>query len=405
MPSRAPDRNALTIDFVRERLAAIRSTLLAGDFADIRFGPIAFLQSEIGKHGSLRNIDAELRVLDDGVMDFETGRSGMLLLLSERFLAAASKLVEERKLTARQKIWMIDNFLIHELLHSAQGMSGGRHSDLRLHSPQTLLSIDYQADAAAVLVAVVLAWSDPKAFGYESEDAQTDLWTLYREGVRAVTHQIDIFTYIGRRDLNQAAEGKTAVTIERLQRIAAWHFQHHRAENFNTTLSVADFQILHQPGIDFRNTGAAGMLKPDLLNIDWPQLEPEFVEWLGSEKNRKKLGISMSDRVPLILTSSSPTGTTRFVRFAPASQRHYRDAFVGFFSANLSKSYRFFTSLLQDCEWATGGPKRRDRAGRKILPSTSGLALDQSRKMRQVLLAKSMRPENHAIVFARRSAD
>jgi hypothetical protein len=393
--------DAVNIRLVRARLQAIRGVLREGDFSKLRFGPVAFLQKEIeGDGGALRNITVELRDIGQGrVMDFGEGPKGRVLQLAQSFMDAASKLASDRKLSHRQTIWMVDNFLLHELLHESQGMGGGRHSDLRVQSPQTLLAIDYQADAAAVVVAVILAWQAPTSFGFGKASFEDDHWSLYAEAIAAVTHQIEIFTYLSRSDLDRAKIAEMPVTVERIQRIAAWHFQYHRAKNFDRGLSLADFQILLQPGIDFRNLRTAGLLQPDLLTANWPKNEENFVKWVATQEKSPSV---VPVREPLIMTCSSPMGTTRFHRFTPASPSHYEDAFVGFFTAEMEKSRRFFESWLRDCEWATG------RGGavsvRKIVRTreTRGLAMDRNGKDRSEILLDMLTPRNFPQVFAAR---
>jgi hypothetical protein len=396
----------VTLATVKARVAAISETLKNHDFSALRFGPLQFVQVELAS-GSLRNLQVELRPMADRVMDYSEDSGGKLLLLSQRFLDAANRLATERRLSARQTAWMIDNFLIHEFLHEAQGMGGGRHSDLRLHSPQTLLAIDYQADAAAVVIQVALAWYEPAQFGFKSAGLKTDHWTLYEEGVLSVIHQIDIFTYLGEENLNRQEAVKLRTSVERVQRIATWHFQAHRLRLFNRGLGLADFQILLQPTLDFRNLAHAGMLEPDLIGVDWPESEPRFIAGLKASR-KKSLGGADSRKV-LIIACGSAFGTTRFYRFDPASPQHYVDAFKGFFSADLELSRRFFQSLIGDCEWMIGqivlgskGIARSGSARQATKVDSRGLAMNLVARKRAQAFEQLLRPEQFALVYAKK---
>lgn len=307
-----------------------------------------------------------------------TGQQGQATYrISRRTRDAMATVVRQRELNARQTAWMIDNYFIHELIHYDQGMSGGNHSQLSQHAPQVLLAIDYQADALAAVVATILAWCDPKSYvlryhkstwksgEWSFRDEQNPLpvdrnlnhWTLYTYAIEAVLHQMELFTLLSRRDMDRSEISIMKADLERIQRIAVWHYQFHRAQEFNPKCPLADFQILAQPVLDFRNLAWASLVDNQELKRDWPERELKLLEEWKKVVARFRVGqvYDQAERPhQLIVTGVSPYGSTRFVRHTPATAEDYRNAFAGFFELNTSASKDLFTTLFTKEKWLVG---------------------------------------------------
>lgn len=217
----------------------------------------------------------------------------------------------------------IDNFLIHELVHWGQGFAEEGHSGLSSRARRIVDSIDYQADAWAVLIHFSLANLAPSKFGAENENP----WRLYARLIHAVLYQMHLFRLIDESkgppiELRSALETREArMDIYSLGRVASWHYQFHRAEMFNQEFEIGDFQLLVRPELSFRNTPSAG----NKLNANWPNYEL-----------RSKLNVNNIQ--PLAFTGVTRYGLNKVERFTPSSPEHYPLAFEGFFSCNVDQS-------------------------------------------------------------------
>lgn len=350
----------------------LRNLLFKGGLKGLRFEPKQEPQAAyVPPYGSDSQGTASLPSMEI------VGQQGQVTYrISQRTRSAMAAVVKQRGLNTRQTAWMIDNYFIHELIHYDQGMSGGNHSQLSQHAPHVLLAIDYQADALAAVVATILAWCDPNkyvlqyhkfkkgkgrgwVFGETSIpiDYELNHWTLYTYAIEAVLHQMEIFTLLSRNDMNRSEISKMKAGLERIQRIAVWHYQYHRAQEFNLSLPLADFQILAQPVLDFRNLAWASLVKGDELKRDWPEREVKLLEeWKKTDKGfRVGRMFDLSERSQsVIVTGVSPFGSTRFVRHAPATEEDYKNAFAGFFELNTSASRDLFTTLFATNKWLVG---------------------------------------------------
>jgi hypothetical protein len=340
-------------DVLETRLEILKGVLGSFDFSGLSFGPINYLKHQLTE-GRLRGLRFDRALEPQDAMDYLINQTDRAFLLSKRARLAMHILAQERSLTDREIDWMVDNFYIHELLHFAQGMGGGNHSLLRAQAPQVLLAIDYQADAIAVVTATVLAWCKPEFYGYAEPQPKDNHWTLYVEAIKAVLRQMDIFTLLARHDMDRSKIAAEPSTVERIQRIATWHYQLHRAQLFNPQRPLADFQILSQPILDFRHLAAVGVLKPAALTHEWPVKEREIIASLRAGTAAAGFPIGFEERAPLIVTGATPHGTTRFVRHTPAHNGQYADAFRGIFFADPDLSRELFTTLLELNPWLTG---------------------------------------------------
>ena len=397
-------------DSLETRLEILKGVLASFEFSGLAFGPINYLKHQLTE-GRLRDLRFDRALEPQGAMDYLINQTDRAFLLSKRARLAMHTLAQERGLTDREIDWMVDNFYIHELLHFAQGMGGGNHSLLRTQAPQVLLAIDYQADAIAVVTATVLAWCKPEFYGYAAPGPMDNHWTLYVEAIKAVLRQMDIFTLLARRDMDRSKIATSPSSVERIQRIATWHYQLHRAQSFNPQRPLADFQILSQPILDFRHLAAVGVLRPAALTHEWPVKEREIIDSLTASASAAGIPIKFEDRAPLVVTGATPHGTTRFVRHTPAHNGQYADAFKGVFTADPSLSQELFTTMLELNPWLTGydqpppggGPDSPDddmptSPTPGLLDLTGSLAIDASEADRMDILAGLLKPSQFPLV-------
>jgi hypothetical protein len=340
--------------------------------------------------------------------------------ISRRTRHAMATVVRERNLNQQQTAWMIDNYFIHELIHHDQGMGEGNHSQLSQHAPQVLLAIDYQADALAVVVATMLAWCEPFEFVQKHLDwfvsdehgpmiePIINHWTLYTYAIEAVLYQMEIFTSLSRRAMDRSTISAMTADLERIQRIALWHYQFHRAQQFNPSCPLADFQILAQPMLDFRNLAWASVHRAQYLTRDWPKSELDLLkEWERLTKEFQFGHVFNQTERPqqLIVTGISPYGSTRFVRHTAATQEDYQNAFLGFFELNTLASRDFFTTLFASQPWlidrengGNGGGDNDDEDGSPNPPdlrgNTENLAYDKGKEERFNILSQMMTPSS-----------
>jgi hypothetical protein len=316
--------------------------------------------------------------------------------------------------------WMIDNYFIHELFHFAQGMGGGRHSGIGDEAPLVLLAIDYQADALAAVTQFILAWCCPKLFGVDNPAESENHWTLYQKAIGSILDQMEIFTLLTLDNMDRTEIGKRPWGYARILRIATWHYQSHRASKFNPDRPVADFQILMQPHLDFRNLAQAARYdelqskekkkgKKRLLTRNWPANEKRLLRDPTTSKNHGFYAVN--GRNALIITGVTPSGTTAFIRHAHG-QELYERAFQAFFDHYLPGSERFFTSLFEDPNsWLIGkqDPPSPPNVGgdgdggpdtpspQPLSDGTRGLALVKDKTERLDLLRRMMKSSLHPL--------
>lgn len=374
---------------LQRRLETLTEALQTLDFRSLRFGPIDYMKYHLTE-GRLAGLAFADVPITGNAMAYTISQKVKRLHVSDRLVSAMQQVATNQALTQREADWMVDNFLLHELLHFAQGMGGGNHSNLRTQASRVLLAIDYQADALAIVTAAILCWQRPDFFGFDQASEQENHWTLYVEGIKATLRQMEIFTLLSRRDMNRETIAEGHLDPERFQRIATWHYQLHRSENFNAKRPLVDFQILSQPVLDFRYLRAVSVLKPSALNRRWPSNEQAIRAQLLASDPATQLP-DFRERDLLILTGVSEYGTTRFVRFNPADPVVYANAFDAFFTGNTALSERFFTLLFESNRWLlgdtppdNGGPQIEARPNGG--PDPSGLALTALEPERQRLL-------------------
>lgn len=406
-------KNLVTIDDRLEaRLVQLRLVLAELEVSNLPIAPIAFL-TKLLLSDELKGLKFEREVEPTSPtapgsassvpsMEISVTQRERVYRISKRTRAAMEKVAVDRGLDDQAVDWMIDNYFVHELLHFAQGMAGGNHSGLSAQAPQVLLAIDYQADAIAAVTATVLAWCRPELYGFASATSKDNHWTLYVTAIKAILHQMEVFTLLSRRDMNRTEISSMRSSLERIQRISTWHYQLHRAEQFNARRPLADFQILAQPILDFRNLAWAAVLKPDALKRDWPQQEQTlYSEWASAAGDKKGNMFALDERPPLIITGVTPYGTTRFVRHNAATRAQYDLAFQGIFDNEPRASRDFFTTLFPNNTWLVGGDGQSPPGWGwddppdppPDLPDlTGGLAQNQPEDRRMTILSEMMMP-------------
>lgn len=408
-------------DRIEQRLDTLREVLAKRYVRKLPLAPLVFL-SALLSDGDLHNLkfdrDNEPTVGRDlpagspvQSMEIVASVGQPYYRISHQTRAAMARVASDRGLDAQDTDWMIDNYFIHELLHNAQGMSGGRHSELGGQAPRVLLDVDYQADALAAVTAASLAWLFPSKFGFTDPPPSTENhWTLYERAIRAVLNQMEIFTLLGYWEKTRAEISMVSTGLERILRIATWHYQYHRLQSpFRYQRPLADFQILAQPVLDFRNLGWAAVFAREFLRKDWPVKEKENIESWLKRKNLKGRLFDLPDRPPLIITSATPLGTTQFVRHHP-THTHYVAGFAGILDNRVRYSQELFTTLFAEHQWLKGGaeasafeyswmnlPKSRTI---NLLKATQGLGHELKTTARTKVLNQMMTPSRSQILSA-----
>lgn len=399
---------------IETRLNILRNALQDPDVCDLPIGSIAFLGKLLASE-RLRDLEFDRSVDPTSSssvaggpvpsMEIDISQRRRVYRISHRTREAMQRVIANRELNDQAADWMVDNYFIHELLHLAQGMAGGNHSGLSRQAPQVLLAIDYQADALAAVTATVLAWCFPEQFGFATVTNNVNHWTLYEHAIEAILNQLEIFTLLRRKDMDRTKISQMRGSLERTQRIAIWHYQLHRVRHFLPDRPLADFQILAQPVLDFRNLAWAASFAPDALRRDWPAREREHAElerYNTSTTHQRRQPFGINDRAPLIVTGVTPNGTTQFVRHAAATPQQYAMAFEGIFDNHDRASRDFFTTLFASEEWLIGGGGKTPHslawsvvprhAVSKLTKLTRGLAKEDKRAERLDLLNQIMTP-------------
>ncbi|APA75983.1 hypothetical protein LIX17_11625 [Mycobacterium avium subsp. hominissuis] len=403
-------------DRIEGRLETLRKVLTKDSVRKLRLAPIKFL-SALVSDGDLRNLkfdrntDPTASGPREQSMEIDTSLRQPVYRISRRTREAMARVQSNLGLDNQDTDWMIDNYFIHELLHNSQGMSGGNHSELSRHAPRVLLDVDYQADALAAVTATALAWLVPREFGFRANRcANENHWTLYERALKAILSQMEIFTLLGYWNTPRDQISLVATGLERVLRIATWHYQFHRLRSpFRPKRPLADFQILAQPVLDFRNLAWAAIFEPSTLCKDWPSNERANVaKWLKRKSLQGRL-FPLHGRPQLVVTAATPLGTTRFIRHN-STETHYEDAFAGFFDNEPRRSKEFFTTLFMQQQWLRGGAEasafnyawlnlRKDRQV-DLLKVTQGLALDLKPEQRGKVLDQLMTPSRSQILSA-----
>lgn len=327
------------------------------------FAALHYLRDLLGSGGKLADlvIDIKDTLLNSAGRKIRMAYSPpeeprKVLNLDHRLIDAFEKVKEFYGSDGDQKIkGVADCFLVHELLHFSQGMGYGRHSGLGGQSPNTLLALDYQADALSAAALTQLALLRPEDFS-RNPDAPLDAgtaWNAYADSIEATIGQMEVFTHQIKANLDRVAASEVAFSLDKLQRTAIWQYQYHRVLRFNRNRTLADFQILAQPTLNFRNIELGWAADRMLLKKHWP-VQGETC--LFSRALNKDSGYSLqSSSAPFaILMASSQYGTSRFARIDYTTDKDNQQLFEGLFEGDVSKSKSFFDKLFRKEPWLIG---------------------------------------------------
>jgi len=161
-------------EMMKERARQLRSALMVASRSKTsRTIPgvgllVEFLEAAAGGHKRslelefLTSTASSLTYLDwDAVSNGDGIRFRIPATLVKKF---GEVLKQTAKVGVRFNFWHFDLFLIHELLHTYQGMERGKHRGYQDRAPQLLRTLDYEADALAVIALYALVIIAPKHF-------------------------------------------------------------------------------------------------------------------------------------------------------------------------------------------------------------------------------------------------
>lgn len=228
-------------------------------------GLVRWLGGAFAPNGMLAELQYDPSMApSEGRMQISAKTGSHRFLLSGDILRLFENFDNETKPSKEELDYAIDDFLVHEIVHQAQGMAGGNHRNLRAIAPNVLAALDYEADACAILVLMTLwlvelfeASKDAESLNTNSQSEAT--WIQYAKLIKATLHQIHIFSLMTLREQPTSLKSalRRSIPLLRWERSCAWHFQYHRALHFHVALPVADFQLLFRPIIGFRNQAVA----------------------------------------------------------------------------------------------------------------------------------------------------
>ena len=182
----------------------------------------------------------------------------------QHLLDKFNHVVDDLGLAKQEVDDLVDNFLIHELLHRAQGFKDGGHRLVPTVSPPGLLRIDFEADSYAVLVQI------SRLLTLDSSQGIT-LRGIYQRCIKSVIHQTHVFKYyrhnkpyishkelIDKKSIDKAIKntGTKGFDGSYIARWAAWHFQYFRCELFNQHAPLDLIQLNVMPIVNLKGVYA-----------------------------------------------------------------------------------------------------------------------------------------------------
>lgn len=290
---------------------------------------------ELGRNGALFGVsyDPNLRPRE-GRLDIDACNTRCNILMSHGLLDLFLNF--ERYFSEKELYGAIDNFIVHEIVHRAQGMGDGNHRGLSAVAPNVLAELDYEADASAVLILFTMdmieGWTDDN-FRRVAENSRKK-WAHYAEVIRTTLSQIHIFSLMDQGDQPICPDSAAQMNmyVRRWERICIWHMQYHRAAVFEHSRPISDLQLLHRPVIGFRNQNRA--FNQRKLVEAWPSIERQDPKF---DTGRPTVAISVL----------SPNGVRRHVRHTDdATRDDYEKLFRGIFRCSVDFSEPFFVPLL-----------------------------------------------------------
>jgi hypothetical protein len=238
----------------------------------------------------------------------------------------------------------IENFVVHEIVHRAQGMGEGNHRTLSAVGPNVLAALDYEADACAVLILSTMRLVEflegvSNLDTINNAQTSTLIWRAYAAAILSTLFQIHTFSLMGadERPITKVAFADKSIGVPRWERICAWHMQYHRARNFNIALPLADFQILFKPVIGFRNQDEPSSSALKALKRDWPEFE---------RNSQSSVTDKFTDMAPIALSGVGYDGVRVHVKYDPKPPAQYDSLFAGIFDCDVEESAKFFDPFL-----------------------------------------------------------
>ena len=354
---------------IQERLRRIVE--LAPDLEATNVGVVSWFQREMtGPLQNLRLVDRPSTVGGSGRVDIAStnGDANATLALSAEMLALLDNFFAQSPGADTETV--IDNFLIHEIVHRAQGMGDGRHRGLGASTPEILALCDYEADASAVLIQTFL---DCASMGttFLDEATRLQVWRFYRTNIRSVLGQIGIFSLMSETGSPQTQDQarSTPIDLRRWERMAAWHFQDHRANAFHRTRSPLEMQILFSPRLTSRIAAAAaeeGVLCQ--AEITARLHEPRMGDTVGADGS-----------VDVTVAFSNRWGVREVHRLTTYAHDHLAGLMNGIFERDAAQSAPFFRSqpvLMDIAEPEATGRERRFFSSVALGPAAPGRKTD-----------------------------
>lgn len=240
---------------------------------------------------------------------------------------------------------VIGIFILHELFHFEQRLTGEQHGDIR--SAQSVLRvIDYHADANAVLSLLFLSAEYAEFWGPKEPVTPGVHWqSIYSAAVKAQLRHIYTFSLM---------EEEVAWNPSTFMRHVVWHYQYHRISQFRSNAYFQEAQLLFEPGISIRS----------LQQADWDGAMPRITKhWPKTEEDAIrgvldgfsiKLERETKDRDKLWLAAPNYWGVAKVFRFTPKIPKSYAYLFEGVFEGNTSKTDTFFLDLFDEYPELTG---------------------------------------------------
>lgn len=306
-------------------------------------GIVRWFGNVFAANGSLAKLEYDpAKAPSEGRMQIIGKTGSHYFLLSNGILRLIENFVSETKIKQDELDYAIDDFLVHEIIHQAQGMAGGNHRNLRAVAPNVLAALDYEADACAILVLLTL-WlvelfertKDANSLNSIKQSKAT--WIQYAALIKATLHQIHIFSLMTTRERPAPLKSVLgrSVPLLRWERSCAWHFQYHRALNFHVSLPVADFQVLFRPIIGFRNQEWAE--NAALLKYNWPKIEL---------KRAADVPVAVAGTASMAISGPGYNGARYHAQVSPKDPARYTALFEAVFRCDVSLSASLFDEVL-----------------------------------------------------------
>lgn len=227
-------------------------------------GQLAYLKhlSSLGVLNELtykRNLEPE--GLPDDKGDFYCSLNEGDFRVSAKFKEAWLKMQVHLGLKNSECLNAMEHFLLHEIFHFGQNLTGERHRDSR-RAQRTRNCIDYHADASAVFTAALLSAEYDEKFDYLKDWKNT-----FSCAAHAARSHVYAFNF---------AED-TPMLFTTFIRHFTWHYHSHRIAGYRSNAHYQELQLLFEPGISLRSMQLTDYYPeniPLILTKDWVRNEP-----------------------------------------------------------------------------------------------------------------------------------